>query len=136
MNELATNLFKNLIDLGYKYITNVLSNSLTFTINNIRYDICIVKAKYKEAELIGFEPFHVTFPAVYHCNCFESENVDSTIFRINFNHRYFDVKLSRVEFAQYLDKIEHMINKWYEDKMIEAINLLDSELKELDQCDL
>lgn len=131
MNKLVRTLFKNLIDLGYKYITIVSNNFINFRINDTDYSVTIVREKYKEAESLKFE-CTPNYLIDYFCgHSSEFNNVDS-IFRIIVNNRNFDVKLSRVEFAQYLDNIEIMINKWYEDKIIEAIKSLDNELDELD----
>lgn len=130
MNELATNLFKNLIDNGYKYLTNAANNKLIFTVNNTEFIIYSIKCNYKEKEPFTFDPTHLSLFSYW--NIYSDKNCNNIIFRIQFNNEYFDVKLSRVEFAQYLDKVEAIVNRWYEDKMINTINFLDTELEELD----
>lgn len=127
MNELATTLFKNLIDDGYKYLTSASSSKLIFTVDNTEFIIYSIKCDYKEKEPITFDLRYSFFS----CLGWDVENGDNAIFRIKFNYENFDIKLSRVEFAQYLDKIEGIINRWYNDKMIAAITILDNELEEL-----
>ena len=124
MKELVTNLFKSLIDNGYKYITNISKNLISFKINNKYYTVMFINSEYKEVEPIKFEVIDSVF--WFGCNSVTNNpKTNECIFVIDFNGRYMPVKLSRVEHAEYLDKIEALANKWFEDQMINAINTIE-----------
>lgn len=126
MNELVTNLFKSLIDNGYKYITNVSKNLINFKINNQYYTVMFVNSEYKEVEPIKFEVTNSIF--WFGCNSYINNNkTNECVFVIYFNDRQMHVKLSRVEHAEYLDKIEALANKWFEDQMISTINIIEND---------
>lgn len=124
MNELVTNLFKSLIDNGYKYITNVSNTSIDFKVNDRYYSIMLTNFEYKEVKPIKFTATKFSFT----CNSFTDFHVtNETVFVIYFNDRQMHVKLSRVEHAEYLDKIEALANKWFEDQMISTINIIEND---------
>ena len=127
MNELVTNLFKSLIDNGYKYITSVSNTFIAFKVNDKHYSIGLTNSKYKEVEPIKFESTREGFNLIPYNPPTDIHETNETVFVICYEFRQMHVKLSRVEQAEYLDKIEALANKWFEDQMISTINIIEND---------
>ena len=138
LNQLATDLFKELINNGYEYLTICTSTFLSYTKDNNKYDISFVNSEYKDKTPMKFtitsgSSLYVINGCTFELNgpasdpsaqgtCGVSSNPVNH-FRISINCRGYDVfPFSRVETAEYLDKIDKIIARWEYDQLIKALD--------------
>lgn len=123
-NDLATDLFKNLINNGYNYIDTCSNYSIIYVLNNTRIDIWLEDTDFKEFEPLVIKPRPYSYCIPEFFNSTLDTKSDNITFNIMVNSNKYCVHLSRVEIAEYRDKIDDMINHWHKDQMKRLLYLL------------
>lgn len=139
LDKKVLELFRFLLNSGTKYLTNInyIRNSLEYKINNESINLSFYKKcvrdeaspnSYTTVEKMARSIDYIPFPGHVRLNSNEEKEIR---YYISVNEKYYDVpKLSRMEQAQALDRIDAILEEKESEDLDSALNEFTADSRE------